>query len=176
MDQINQAAEQAGLSGTRWSSPLGRTAQDIAGRTMAKTGLEWTGREMDALEAARGRQMQGINQLQGFGAGEAQLGESARNRALSAAGGLQGLGQDYLQAPQDWAERLYGMGTGQYAQSQSALDKYYKDYMRMTPENNPWLQMAMGLTGESQSQPSQWTTGGGIMDLIGPILSILAMM
>ena len=144
---IDQASEQAGLQGLRWSTPLGQTAQRIAGENMANLGLGFAGQEMGALEAARGRQMGGVGQLQGFGAGTAGLTEAAKNRGMQAAGGLTGLGQQYLDAPQDWASQMYQMGAGMQQQGQSALDRYRQDYMRMAPEFNPWTQQAMTYWG-----------------------------
>ena len=173
IDAIKQAAEQAGLSGLRWSTPMGRTAQDIAGRNMAQLGASWTQQEMGAQEAARQRQLEGSNQMFQYGAGSAGLEESAKNRSMQAVSGLQGLGGQYLQAPQDWAQQMYGMGSGMQGQGQQALDKYYQDFMRLLPENSPWLQMAqqyanpgMGMGGAQQYQQG---AGGGILDMVGGI-------
>lgn len=181
-DAIKQAAEQAGLSGLRWSTPMGRSAQDIAGRTMANVGLEWTGREMDALEQARQRQLAASQQMYGYGQGMAGLKEAAagrqmqglgmmgdlgsqianmrnqaQNRQLQAAGMLQGMGQDYLRAPQDWAAQMYQMGTGMQGQQQSAYDRAYQEFLRMTMENNPWMAQALGFSGlQSNMAPQQY--------------------
>ena len=158
LDAIKAAAEQVGLSGMRWSTPMGRTAQDIAGRNMAQLGLGFTQQELGAQEAARNRQLSGISALQGFGQGTAGLTESAKDRGLSAAGGLTGLGQQYLNAPQDWAAQTYQMGAGMQDQAQSALDRYREEYMRMSPENNPWITGAMNYFGmPSQMGYSQYT-------------------
>lgn len=154
---IDQAAEQAGLQGLRWSTPLGQTAQRIAGENMANLGLGFAGQEMGALEAARGRQMGGVGQLQGFGAGTAGLTEAAKNRGMQAAGGLTGLGQQYLDAPQDWAAQMYQMGGGMRDQGQAGLDRYRQDYMRLAPEFNPFVDRAMSYWGTpSQMQYQQY--------------------
>ena len=137
---------------------MGRTAQDIAGRNMAQLGLGFTQQELGAQEAARNRQLSGISALQGFGSGTAGLTESAKDRGLSAAGGLAGLGQQYLNAPQDWAAQMFQMGGGMQDDAQSALDRYRQEYMRMSPENNPWLTGAMNYFGTpSQMGYSQYT-------------------
>jgi len=170
---IKQAAEQAGLSGTRWSTPLGQTAQRIAGENMANLGLGFAGQEMGALEAARGRQMGGVDQLYGFGQGSTGLTEAAKNRGMSAAGGLTGLGQQYLNAPQDWAAQMYQMGGGMQQQNQSALDRYYQDYMRLSPENNPWVNQGMtywgtpSQMGYQQYNPSTMSQIGGAASGLG---------
>jgi len=144
---IDQAAEQAGLQGLRWSTPLGQTAQRIAGENMANLGLGFAGQEMGALEAARNRQLGGVGALQGFGAGTTGLTEAAKNRGMQAAGGLHGLGVSYLQAPQDWAAQMYQMGGGMRDQGQTAIDRYRQDYMRMAPEFNPWMNQGMTYWG-----------------------------
>ena len=185
-DAIKQAAEQAGLSGLRWSTPMGRSAQDIAGRTMANVGLEWTGREMDALEQARQRQLQASNQMYGYGQGMAGLKESAagrqmqglgmmsdlgsqianmrnqaQNRQLQASGMLQGMGQSYLDAPQQYAQNLMGMGSQMQGQQQQAYDRQSQEFLRMAAENNPWISQLFGLAGlQSNMQPTQYQPSG----------------
>ena len=119
--------------------------------------------------------MQGGQLMQGLGAGVAGLGESARDRALQSAGGLSGLGAQYLQAPQDWAQQMWGMGTEQQATMQSALDTAYQDFMRMTPEYSPWLQQLMGYVGlDSQVTPQQYGQSG-LGSLFGGLLSMLGL-
>jgi len=170
---IKQAAEQAGLSGMRWSTPLGQTAQRIAGENMANLGLGFAGQEMGALEAARGRQMGGVDQLYGFGQGTTGLTEAAKNRGMQAAGGLTGLGQQYLNAPQDWAAQMYQMGQGMQGQAQSGLDRYYQDAMRGFAENNPWVGQAMNYfgiptqMGYQQYNPSTMSQIGGVTSGLG---------
>ena len=170
---IKQAAEQAGLSGMRWSTPLGQTAQRIAGENMANLGLGFAGQEMGALEAASGRQMGGVDQLYGFGQGTTGLTEAAKNRGMQAAGGLTGLGQQYLNAPQDWAAQMYQMGGGMQQQAQSGLDRYMQDYMRMSPEYNPWVNQGMSYWGTpsqmgyQQYNPSAMSQIGGLASGLG---------
>jgi len=198
---IQQAAEQAGLSGLRWSDVLGQTAQRIGGEQMANLGLEFTDRQLSSLEASRARQLQGTQQLQQFGTGQAAIEEASRQRQLQgsqqlqgfgygitglqqaeqerglrAASMLPGLGAQYLQAPQDWAQQVYGMGAGMTQLGQSALDRSYQDYMRMTPEQNPWVNQAMSYWGTpsqmgyQQYQPStmsQVLGGAGSLGALG---------
>jgi hypothetical protein len=131
-DQAKQLAEQMGLGGLRYSTPMGYGIADITGRETGK--------------------------LYG-GLAERQLGltEAAKDRGMMAAGGLAGMGQQYLQAPQDWAQRMYGMGAGMTGLGQSALDRAYQDWSRTTPEMNPWLAQAMGFAGmQNQMMPQQY--------------------
>jgi hypothetical protein len=181
-DAIKQASEQAGLAGLRFSTPLGRSAQEIAAQRMGEVGLEWTGRELDALEAARARQQEAYNQLLGLGQGVAGLGESAAGRQMQALGLMQGLGgglagleeagldrqlqaansllpyaNAYLQWPQDWSQQMYEMGAGMTSLQQQAMDRAYQDWLRTTPEASTWLANAMGYAGlDSAMAPTQY--------------------
>lgn len=146
-DQAKESAEQFGLGGLRYSTPLQRNIVDIAGREMGQLGAQWTDRELQAQEAARQRQLTATGQLGTLGGGIAGLGESARDRALTSAGGLSNLGQQYFNAPMNWSQQMMGMGAGMQGLTDDALARQYQDYMRMTPENNPWLNMAMGFGG-----------------------------
>jgi len=129
-DAIRQAAEQAGLGGMRWSTPLGRTAQDIAGRTMGRVGTEWLGKEIGALEQARQRQ-------------------------LAATGQLAPLGQAVGQYPMDIAQRAMQMGQAMTGQRQAAISPLYQEFMRQIPEASPWLQLALGATQMPFTQAPQ---------------------
>jgi hypothetical protein len=175
LDAIKQAAEQAGLKGTRWGRPLGRTAQDIAGRTMGRVGLEWTGRELAAQEAARQRQMQALPQMYQFGAGTAGLTEAAKQRGLQAAGMLPGIGQQYLQAPQDWAQRMMGMGGMMQGLGQQGLERARQEVMRRFPESSPWYQLAGGLTQPGGMIPQQYQPSG-FGQLLGGLGSLLPLL
>lgn len=146
-DAIKQAAEQARLGGLRWSTPLGRTAQDIAGRRMSQFGLESMDRELASGEAARGRQMGSLPYMYQFGAGEAGLAESAKQRALGATQQLMPLGQMRADLPQQLAQTAYGMGTGLYGQQQQGLQSLMQEWLRTQPENSPWMQYAMSMAG-----------------------------
>ncbi len=175
-DAIQQAAEAAGLSGMRWSTPLGRSAQDIAGRRMETFGLESTSRELAAQEAARGRQMQAIPLLQQLGAGRTGLEENAMTRALTAAGQLGGIGQNQFANQLGLAGQAQGLGTTMQGLDQNTINQIYQQWSKTTPENNPWLQAALGLSTTSgmpqqyqQSSGSQWMSG------IFSLLSMLGM-
>jgi hypothetical protein len=173
-DAIKQAAEQAGLGGTRWSSSMGRNAQDIAGRRMAELGSNFAQQEMGAQEAARGRQMEANNQLFGVGSGFAGLDTDTRNRALTATGQLQGLGQNMTRYPMELANQAAGMGGQLQGINQGALNNTYQDFLRGATENNPWLAKALGMaTGQGQQQ--QYTPGAGsqILGGLGSLLPFL---
>lgn len=131
-DQAKQVAEQMGLGGLRYSTPMTGQIADITGRESANM---WS-------------------QL-----AQAQLGltEAAKNRGMQAAGGLAGLGQQYLNAPQEWAQRMYGMGAGMTGLGQQGLNAAYQNWLRETPEASPWLGQAMGYSGmPSNMMPQQW--------------------
>ena len=159
-DAIKQANEQAGLGGQRWSSVLGRTAQDISSRRMAELGSQYAQMEMGAEEAARNRQLQSMGMLQGLGGDYAGLTESAKNRAMGAAQGLQGLGQQYFNAPMDLASQSFQMGSGLQNAQQQMIDKYFGEFMRNAGENNPYLNMIYQMA-TGQGVPQQYTPGLG---------------
>jgi len=131
-DQSKGAAEQAGLGGLRWSTPLQRNITDIAGREMAGLGAQWTDRELQSREAGA-------------------------NRAMGAAGGLESLGQRYFQAPMDWSSQMYGMGSGMQGLQQQAQEREYQDWQQMQPWASPWTNLAMNYAGlQSQMVPQQY--------------------
>jgi len=150
---IAQAAETAGMKGLRWSSPLAEQAQRIAGERMGQVGLEWTGRELDALEQARQRQLQ-------------------------ATGQLAGLGQQYFQAPMQYAQAAGQYGQGMMGARQQMLQPFYQEFMRRAPESSPWLQAAMQWSGYQWpgAQPQMYQPSGfsQFMSGISPFASLLA--
>jgi len=152
-DQAKQAAEQAGLSGTRWSTPLQRNIADIAGREMGQLEGDWATKQWQARE-------------------------TAADRALGGAGGLSTLGQQYFNAPMDWASQMYGMGAGMTGQYQQGLERQQQDIMRQFPEASPWLQQAMGYAGispavtQQQYQPSGGTQALGALSSLAPLLGL----
>ncbi len=151
-DQAKQLAEQMGLMGLRYSTPMGRNIADI------------TGREANKLYSNLATQQLGLT-------------EAAKNRGMQAAGALTGLGQQYLNAPQEWAQRMYQMGSGMTSLGQQALQRAYQNWMRGTPEGNPWLSGAMNYAGmQSQMMPQQYQPsflsqllglGGGVLGAAG---------
>jgi hypothetical protein len=176
-DAIKGAAEQAGLGGTRWSTPLGRTAQDIAGRRMTELGVATTAQEMAAQEAAAQRMMSGVPMLESLGAGTAGLSEAARNRALQGAAGLAGLGGQYAGYDQGLLGQASGLGGQMAGQYNTMAQNLYNNWQRMTPENNPWLSAAMQFA-TGQGMPQQYTPGLGsqlLGGLTGAGMSLLGL-
>jgi len=174
-DMTRQMLEEFGMGGLRWSTPVQGAISREGSRLMENYGLGLADRDLAAQESARQRQMQASNLMYGLGGGISGLGESARNRALQAAGGLSGLGQQYLQAPQDWAQQMWGMGSAQQDDMQLALDKAYQDFMRMAPEYSPWLSQLMGYVGlQPQVSPQQYGQSG-LGSLFGGLLSMLGL-
>ena len=172
-DMTRQMMEEFGMGGLRWSTPVQGAISREGSRLMENYGLGLADRELGAQEAARQRQMGAGGLMQGLGAGVAGLGESARNRALQAAGGLSGLGAQYLQAPQDWAQQMWGMGSAQQDDMQLALDKAYQDFMRMAPEYSPWLSQLMGYVGLQPQMGQQQFGQSGMGSMLGGLLGML---
>ncbi len=171
MDEIKQAAEKAGLAGNRWGTPLGRTAQDIAGRRMAELGSQYTQQELAAEEANRSRQLSAAGLLQGLGGSQTGLVESAKDRAMQAASGLGALGGMVGQYPLTVAQTATGMAESNEAAAQNAINKYYSEYMRNAAENNPYFamiyQMATGQGVPQQYNPSTMAQIFGALAGIG---------
>ncbi len=162
-DAIKQAAETAGLGGTRWSTQMGRSAQDIAGRKAADLATSYAQQTMSAQEAARARQLQGSQQLAG-------LGTDVNNQLFGVSDRLSSLGSQYGQYPIDVANAAYGMGQGNVETTQSALDKYYQEFLRTSAENNPYLAMIYQMA-TGQGMPQQYSAGmlTQLLGLIGNI-------
>ncbi len=165
-DAIKQAAEQAGMGGTRYSSMLGRSAQDIAGRNAANLASGYAQNTMAAQEAAMGRQMSGIPMLQSLGTSTAGLSESARDRALQGATGLANMGSLYSGYDTNLMNQASGLGSSLYGQNNQAAQNLYNNWNRTTAENNPWLSAAMQLA-TGQGMPQQYTQGLGSQLLSG---------
>jgi hypothetical protein len=155
-DSINTAAERAGLGGTRWSTPLGRTAQDIAGRQASSLASEYA----QQMQNAR---LQGAGLLQG-------LGNDANNQLFGVSDRLGQLGSNMFNAPQEVAKNSYAMGQSNQATTQSALDKYFQEFMRTSDEQNPYLSMIYSMA-TGQGTPQQYTSGAGsqILSMLGGI-------
>jgi hypothetical protein len=114
-----EAAEQFGLGGMRYSTPLGQQLGRIGAETTAGIMPQYWGMGMQAQEAAKGRQMGAAQNL--FGAG----GEMAR-------------------FPMEVGERMLGMGGEYQRQQMQSMYPMMQEWQRMTPEQSPWLQYGMG--------------------------------
>lgn len=151
--EIDNAAEKAGLGGMRWSTPLGRTAQDIAGKYSSQLGSQFATNQMNAEEAARARQLQATAGLTGIGQG-------LNANQMSGAQQLAGLGTTKSQYPLQVAQQSWNMGQDQYKNAASADQQTYQDYLRsMAEENNPWLSQIYSMANQS-GVPKTYTPGG----------------
>jgi hypothetical protein len=136
---IQEAAEQAGLSGMRWSTPMGRQAQDITAERMGEVGLEWTNRELAAQEAARQRMLEGSSQLFNIGQGQAGLDEAAAGRQIQGTSQLLQAGEAE-RAAQEAArqrmltanEQLYNVGAGKAGLGEAAAGRQMESIGALT--------------------------------------------
>lgn len=157
-DAIKQAAEQAGLGGTRWSSVMGRSAQDIAGRNASSLAAEYAQQVQNA-------RLQSAGLLEG-------LGTDVNNQLFQTAGGLQSLGSARAQYPIDLATSSYNMGQTNQETTQGALDKYYKEFLRTAAENNPYLALIYQMaTGQGTAQTYNAGTGANLMGILSAIFA-----
>jgi hypothetical protein len=162
-DQSKQAAEQAGLAGSRWSTPLQRNIADISGRETANTFGNFMGMSLAGEEAAKGRQQQAINQLQGLGTGYAGLENRMRQEALQAAGMLPGVAQTGYGIQSDIAKNLMQGGMGAQGMNQQALGNLLNIWGQQNPTLAMLLQSGIGGLGtptnwaQQQYAPSGWS-------------------
>jgi polyhydroxyalkanoate synthesis regulator protein len=183
-EAIKQAAETAGLGGTRWSSTLGRQAQEITGNKMQELGSTYLEKEMASQEAAKQRQLENYAQLTTLGADKTGLTESATNRQLQAANDLADLGQTMYELPNTAAVQSAQVGTQLQEAQQAEIDAYLKEWERTLVENSPWIEYALtaaGLgTGNSSAQTtydesglsSALSTGSSLASMIAAIVSM----
>ena len=113
-----EAAEQFGLGGMRYSTPLGQQLGRIGAETTAGIMPEYWRLGMGAQEAARQRQMQ-------------------------AAGGLTTLGGEFGRFPLEVGERMLSMGGEVQRQQMVGMGPAMQEWQRMLPERDPWMQMGM---------------------------------
>jgi hypothetical protein len=172
-DAIKQSNEQSGLTGTRWSSPLARTNADIAGRRMETLGTSFAEQTAQALENARGRQLEGASGLNTIGSNITGLSEAAKARGLTAAESLKDLGQKYVDYPMNLANQMYEMGTSEQETEQSNIDKILAEYERLMPENSPWLENlkeSLGLGSSSVGDYASDSSGSDLMSFLSSLL------
>ena len=131
-----EAAEQYGMGGMRYSSPLGQQLGRIGAETTAGIMPQYWQMGMGAQEAARGRQM-------------------------GAAGALFGIGGEYARLPMEVGERMLGM-SGQLQQQQMAsMYPMMQEWQRNLPEYNPWMQYGMGFPyGQFGQMPRLYQPSG----------------
>ena len=149
---IANAAEQAGLGGTRWSTPLGYTAQNIAGQNAANLASQYAQQTMSAQE-------------------------NARNRQMSSAQGLGGLGEYQQNYAQGLANQSMGAGSLLNTTDQNTLDKLYQYWQSQQGYNNPWLSSALGLgTGTGTAQTYDQSTLSSLLGTGTSAAGILALL
>lgn len=175
-DSIKEAAEQAGLGGMRWSSPLGRSAQDIAGRRMESFASDYLGKELAANEAAQNRRLSASSLLGTLGGQQAGLQNEDIQNILGATGMAGTQGSNITNYITGLAGQANEMGTQVQNQENEYLKSLYSDYMRsMAPENNPYLQLAGGYAGtpgvpQTYGQSGWGSLLGGLGSLGGGLL------
>ena len=172
---IKNSNEQSGLTGTRWSTPLGAQNANIAAKSAAGLGSQFAQQQMTAQEAARQRMLQGAQGLYDVGQGQTGLTESAKNRAMSAASGLSDLGAQYAQLPMTAATTSMNLGNQMQTTGQGTLDKLFTEYMRNAGENNPYLSMIYQMaTGQGMPQQYGQGTGSSLLGLLSGLGSLAA--
>ena len=149
-DWAKQASEQAGLAGTRWSTPLQRNITEQANRLAQTYGADIAGKWLESQEAARGRQMGGAQ-------------------------GLMGLGSLYSQLPLQVSQQMMDMSGQMQGMGAAEIAPLMQEFLRTAPENNPWLQMLLGATQPGGYSPEMYQQGGGAqwMQMLAQMLPYL---
>jgi len=114
--------------------------------------------------------MQGLGMMSDLGSQIANMRNQAQNRQLQASGMLQGMGQSYLDAPQQYAQNLMGMGSQMQGQQQQAYDRQSQEFLRMAAENNPWISQLFGLAGLQSNMTPQQYQPSGLSQLLGGLM------
>lgn len=161
-DLTKQAAEEAGVGGIRWSTPLQHKIGEFGQRIGENIGLEAMRAQIAAEEAARARMLGATGQLYQYGAGEAGLETDMLNRMMQSAMGLQNIGMDYLMAPSQIAGQMMGMSGQMQGLQNQALQGYY---------TNPFMQYALAMRGQNPPQYMEQGPGGfsQFMNILGGV-------
>jgi hypothetical protein len=142
-DMTKQSQESAGLSGTRWSSTLGNQIAEQGRRLTETYGADIANKWMQAQEAGMQRKMGGLGMMLPYGQATANLGLQNTQNQMYGASALQGIGSDYLYAPMNIAGGMSNLGNSIYNQQAGGINQF---------QNDPWAQMAYGLSGQPGSQ------------------------
>jgi len=170
--RIQQATEQAGLHGLRYSTPLGQQAARIGSEEATRAGTEYARMGMGAQESALGRMMQTLPMMLQLGGGMAGLGESAKDRALQATGQLGQLGQMYANLPMNVANLMAGIGGQQQQANMAGFSPYLQQWQYGLPQNNPWLGMGMNFPYGGFGQMPQMYNPSFLTQMLGAGASV----
>ena len=163
-DYAKQAAEQAGMGGTRWSSPLLTNIADQTSRGLQNLTADFAGRNISAQEAARDRMMGSMSGLSNLGQGQANFGQQDAMNMMNAASGLGGIGTNQFNAPMQAAQAMGNMGNQLYNQQTGMMNQMY------TP---PWMQGAQNaayMSAYGQPQTYQPSFGENMLGIAGTLL------
>ena len=142
-----EAAEQFGLEGMRYSTPLGQQL----GRQASEA---WAGI---------------APQYWGMGAG---MQEAAKGRAMTGAGALMGVGSEYGRFPMEVGERMMGLGERYQGMQQRAMYPMMQEWQRMQPEQSPWLQYGMQFPYSQFGQQPQMYQQSPFSQMLGAGASV----
>lgn len=163
-DISKQMAEQAGLGGMRWSSPLATGIAEQGRRGLENLTADFAGRQITADEAAKQRMMESMSGLTGLGQGQANLGLANTANMFTGAGGLANIGQLQFNAPMQAAQALQNSGNNMWNQQNAMMNQMY---------NPPWMQGALQASGQSAygtPQTYQPSFGENMLGVAGQLL------
>ncbi len=134
-EKAAELAEQYGLSGLRWSEPLGDEITRETGRMVSNAALQQAMADIQAQEAGR-------------------------SRMLPAVAGAAGMGDKFWNAPFQLSDAMMNQSAMYQAMNQSALDSYYRN--AMNPYEQALMQMFMNTGHNLPMYPqSGWESAAG---------------
>jgi len=168
-EQGADLAEQFGVGGIRYSTPLQSSLLRETERMGENMALQQVQAQIAAEEAARGRMMGAYGLGLNLGQGDVSLGQANAANRMNALGQYGNYANTMLNFPMQLATTMDALGNSWYGQQQNAAQQ---------GQMNPWLQQALQyssqLGGEPQTyQPSGWTQFLGGLNQISPWLQQL---
>ena len=168
-EQGKELAEQFGVGGARYSTPLQYNLIRETERMGENMALQQAQAQIAADEAARGRMMGAYGLGMNLGQGDVGLGLANVGNQMNALGQYGNYANTMLNFPLQLATTMDQLGQSWYGQQQNAAQ---------AGQINPWLQYAMqynqGLGGQPQTyQPSGWTNFLGMINQASPWLQQL---
>lgn len=121
-DESMRLAELAGVGGTRWGTPLQRNILDYATRSANELNAQAMGKQLEAEEAARQRQIEAANQLLAYTKYKSDLARSNASARFAGIGEALNLANQQYYAPLTIANAIGSMGNNLYSQQSNQLN------------------------------------------------------
>lgn len=160
-DESMRLAELAGVGGTRWGTPLQRNIVDYATRSANELNAQAMGKQLEADEAARQRQIEAANQLLAYTKYKSDLARSNASARFAGIGEALNLATQKYYAPLTIAAALGSQGNSIYNQQSGQAEQI---------TNPSWLQGAQGALASSPTQQYAPSFAENMLGLAGSTL------